>query len=48
MPNRFFNLLSTDLKNYYISKIAEKKGLNKVSNFLTDEQYRWATTEGFL
>ena len=48
MPNRFFNLLSKDLKNYYISKIANKKGLEKVPNFLTAEQYRWATTEGFL
>ena len=48
MPNKFFNLLSKELKNYYISIIAQKKGLNKVSNFLTDEQYNWATTEGFL
>lgn len=48
MPNRFFNLLSKDLKNYYISKIANKKGLEKVPNFLTAEQYKWATTEGFL
>jgi hypothetical protein len=48
MPNKFFNLLSNELKNYYISKIAQKKGLNKITNFLTDEQYRWATTEGFL
>ena len=48
MPNKFFNTLSKDLRNYYISKIAKKKGLSKVSNFLTDEQYSWATTEGFL
>lgn len=48
MPNKFFNTLPKDLKNYYISKIAKKKGLPKVSDFLTDEQYNWATTEGFL
>ena len=48
MPNRFFNLLSKDLKNYYVSKIAEKKGLKKVPDFLTNEQYTWVTTEGFL
>lgn len=48
LPNRFFNLLSKDLKNYFISKIAEKKGLQKIHNFLTDEQYAWSTTEGFL
>ncbi|HWY33220.1 MAG TPA: hypothetical protein VNX68_01160, partial [Nitrosopumilaceae archaeon] len=48
MPNKFFVLLSKDLKNYFISKIAEKKGLNKVVDYLTDEQHRWATTEGFL
>ena len=48
MPNKFFILLPKDLKNYFISKIAEKKGLQKVPDYLTDEQYKWATTEGFL
>lgn len=48
MPNNFFNLLSKELRNYFISKISQKKGLEKVPNFLTDEQYKWATTIGFL
>ena len=48
MPNKFFIILSKDLKNYFISKLAKKKGLEKISEFLTAEQYKWATTEGFL
>jgi hypothetical protein len=48
MPNKFFSALSTELKNYYISKIAQKKGSNRIPDFLTDEQYKWATTKGFL
>lgn len=48
MPNKFFKVLSKDLRNYYLSKIVEKKGMIKVPDFLTDEQYKWATTDGFL
>lgn len=48
MPNKFFKILSKDLRNYFISKISEKKGSSKVVDFLTQEQYNWATTEGFL
>lgn len=48
MPNKFFNILSKELRNYFISKIVEKRGLDKVKNFLSDEQYQWATTDGFL
>lgn len=48
MPNKFFSVLTKDLRNYYVSKLIKKKGLNKISDFLTDEQYSWATTKGFL
>jgi len=48
MPNKFFNVLSKELRNYYIYKIISKKGLDKVQDFLTDNQFKWASTDGFL
>lgn len=48
MPDSFFNAMSKDLKNYFIQKIIDKKGYDKVQRMLTKNQYRWATTDGFL
>ena len=49
LSNEFFNELSDNLKNLYISKIAQKNGgLDKVYDFLTKEQIAWGQNFSFL
>jgi len=48
MPDSFFNTMTTELKNYYITKLIGKKGMDKIKTMLTKNQYTWATTDGFL
>lgn len=49
LSNEFFNELSDNLKNFFFSKIAQKNGgLDKVYDFLTEEQISWGKKYSFL